>query len=439
MLNVGTASVCITPPIGLELTGFGGRPSGSVGVHDDLYAKALVVDDGAAKVAWVTTDLLSLDFGLVSEIRSCVEERVGIPPERVMLSSSHTHSGPATIRLRGVGDMDPAYTSTLVRYIEGAICAADADRRPAALGYGRGDVQVGINRRERRDAGTVLGKNPKRPVSPWVHVLRVDREGGAGAALFSHAAHPVVLGGGNLFVSADYPGYAMRFVEQAEEVAALFANGCCGDINSDPVGGTFEDARRLGTILGAEVVKTFERVVGQEDLSVRSHAETVALPLIDPPPPEEAERVVEEQRRALEEMVAAGEPPHRTRIPREMVRWAEDMLDLSRRGVAGATQAFEIQAFAFGDDIAVVGLPGEVFVHYALNIERESPFEHTFVVECTNGCIGYVPAAADYPQGGYEVDYAYRLYGTQMIASESEQVILAGAERVLACLRAEEA
>ena len=439
MLTIGTTSVCITPPIGLELTGFGGRPSGSIGVHDDLYAKALVFDDSFTKIAWVTTDLLSLGFDIVAEIRSRVEERVGIPPAQVMFSSSHTHSGPATITLRGVGDRDPSYVATLIRQIEGAIFAADASRRPAALGYGRSDVQIGINRRERRESTTVLGRNPGRPVSPWVHVLRVDRKDAPGAALFSHAAHPVVLGGENLFVSADYPGYAMRFVERAEGVTALFANGCCGDINSDPARGTFEDARRLGTILGAEVIKTFERVEGRGDLRIRARTETVELPLIDPPPPEEAERALHEHRRALDDQVASGAPPHQTRIPRELIRWAEDMLDLSKRGVTGATQAFEIQGFAFGDEIAVVGLPGEMLVQYALNIERDSPFEHTFVVGYTNGCIGYVPPAADYPDGGYEVDYAYRLYGTQMIAPESERIILEGATRVLERLRSGEA
>lgn len=430
--EAGVASVCITPPVGVDLTGFGGRPSGCTGIHDDLYAKALVLTDGSQKVALVTSDLLSLDFDIVADLRERVAQKLDIPAGHILLSSSHTHSGPTTITLRGMGDRDEAYIAVLKRHIVGAIVMADAARQPVRVGYGKGHVQVGINRREWTEKqGTILGRNPAGPVLPEVDVLRFDSaDGSPFAVFFSHAAHPVVLGRNNLLISADYPGYTMRFVERNEPVAALFAEGCCGNINADRVGGTFEVARRLGTMLGAEVVRTLEAITTTGDVHLSVATEVVHLPLIDPPPMEEAKRTFDEHQAKVKKLVQEGTDEHSLMVPKAYMAWASDMLDLARRGVKGQTQPFEIQAIALGD-VAIVALPGEVFVQYALNIRERSPFPHTLVLGYSNGCIGYVPTAADYPYGGYEVDTAYQLYGTQMIGPESEEIILEGAMRVL--------
>ncbi len=118
--KAGVAVANITPPVGVDMTGFGGRPSGAIGIHDDIFAKVLVLDDGNQQLVIVTSDLLSLDFDLVQRIRELIEANIGIPPENVMLNSSHTHSGPATITLRGLGERDEDYVDVLVKKIAGA-------------------------------------------------------------------------------------------------------------------------------------------------------------------------------------------------------------------------------------------------------------------------------------------------------------------------------
>lgn len=107
-LLAGVAAVNITPPVGVPLTGFAGRKSGCTGIHDELYAKALVLAAENTQLAWVTTDLLGWDFDLVARIRHDVEEQIGIPASHWLLSSTHTHSGPALITLRGFGARDEA-------------------------------------------------------------------------------------------------------------------------------------------------------------------------------------------------------------------------------------------------------------------------------------------------------------------------------------------
>src|SRR5262245_38324847 len=105
-LKAGAAETVITPPLGIDLTGFGGRPGSATGVHSDLYARALVLESGADRLAIVSLDVLGLDPDLVSRTRALVEAATGIPGERVLLNSSHTHSGPAVETLRGLGERD---------------------------------------------------------------------------------------------------------------------------------------------------------------------------------------------------------------------------------------------------------------------------------------------------------------------------------------------
>ena len=432
-LKAGVAVANITPPVGVDMTGFGGRSSGAVGIHDDLFAKVLVLDDGNRKLVIVTSDLLSLDFDLVARIRELIEEQLHIPPENVMLNSSHTHSGPTTISLRGLGKRDESYVNVLVKKIVGATLEADAKLVDAKLGFGRGDVQIGVNRRQKRDDGAVvLGINPDGKVAPYVDVVRVDdAEEKPMAILFSHSAHPVVLGGSNLLISADYPGYAMQVVQKVEKSSvAMFAQGCCGNINSNPVGRTFEDARRLGTILGAAVIGTAEQIKTQSEIELRSCSKSIDLPLQEPIPVAEARILVENYQKELAEIKEEGIGRPRSYMVEGQLEWARDTLKEAQEGKKSRTQAFEIQAMQLGD-MAIVSLTGEVFIELALEIAERSPYKQTIVLAYTNGCIGYVPDEKSYPDGGYEVSSAYRYYGTLMIKPESDRMIRDSAVAIL--------
>jgi hypothetical protein len=424
-LQAGAASVVITPPVGVDLSGFAGRSTGNTGIHDDLTAKALVVDDGRRRIALVTMDLIGLSPDLVEKIRDLVQQQGGIPPTHLLLNASHTHFGPGTIPFRGMGTRDEAYLNLLVRQVAGAVRMAIDRMVPARVGVGRGAVRIGINRREKRPDGVILGKNPEGKVAPYVDVMRVDREDGRPLALlFTHATHPVTLGGKCLLVTADFPGYAMRFVERwmPEGGVALFAQGCCGDINPEVVGGTFSDVERSGTALGAAVIGTAARITTSEEVELRVATRRLALPLQDPPSVEEAERLLEEYQKRLDEGRTTGKEWGWVRHDTGMVEWAQDLLRLSQEGEKGLTQGFTIQGIRM-QDTAIIGMDGEVFVDYALDFDTRSPFRQTIVLGYSNGCIGYIPTEEAYAEGGYEVDSAYRYYGTLMIAAESDRMI----------------
>ena len=94
-LLTGAAEVVITPPVGTFLDGYGGRDGGSVGVHDDLHARAIVVDDGTTQAAIVSCDLIGVDRRLVARARELASAATSIPTGNIMIAATHTHAGPA--------------------------------------------------------------------------------------------------------------------------------------------------------------------------------------------------------------------------------------------------------------------------------------------------------------------------------------------------------
>lgn len=437
-LMAGIATVDITPPVGTWLAGFAGRYKGSEGIHDPLRARALVLDDGTTRLALITNDVLSISFESVDALKRMIADECGIGPERVMHNCSHTHSGPVMRRVTSSPEAgDDALMLTYMRKIVGAVKMAIADLKPARLGVGRTEVQVGINRRERTpDGGTKLGRNPDLPVAPYVDVWRVDGVDGCPRAIFfSHACHPVTRAADNYQISADYPGRAQQVVELVfPGCQAMFGQGCAGNINSEPCGGSFEDVWRLGTALGGAVVKAAAFATTTPDVSLRSVYEHVEIPLEDPPPVSEARarlaKAQEQYDRAVAERSAekaGGEEAN--------LRWAQRVLDLSKQGVTDLKMRYDMQAFGMNDAV-IVALPGEVFVEYQLNIAAASPFAFTTVLGVSNGCPSYIPTAAEFPFGGYEVDSSMRFYGATRLSPRCEQVILHAADRLLGQLAA---
>jgi neutral ceramidase len=437
-LHASAAQAVITPPLGIDLTGFGGRPGPASTVHDDLYVRALVLAQGEARVAIVTLDVLGLAPELVATIRSLVASRTGVPASHLLLNCSHTHAGPATMTLRGLGERDAAYEDVLGRTVAGAVAMAADRLEPARLALGRGAAHVGINRRQRlADGRTVLGENPMGTYDPSVPVLRVDGADGRPIAVaFSHATHPVILGSENTGLSADLPGPAVAFVRQsrvggAAEAMPLFMQGCCGDINPTERG-SHEAVRGLGTRLGAAAVIGAESAEPLEGAPLAARGDPLPLPLQPPPSPKECRALRDAEAARLREAEsrapAGGE--YALRPPRAMVEWAADLLRLSESPEPPRTVPLELQCLRIGD-LAVVAMAGEAFIDLGRAIVARSPAPHTLVLGYSNGLIGYLPTAASFPLGGYEVDTAYRYFGTLMVTDACESLIVEEAARRL--------
>lgn len=418
-LSAGIARADITPPVGIRSSGFASRGP-LTRHHDPLLATALVLADTApGTLALLTCDLIGLDADTVAEVRAVVTARTGIPGEQVMISCTHTHYGPDAFRAHD----DPlvqAYRANLIHVLAGLVEEAAHNPRPAQLGVGWGQSDIGVNRREKLpDGRVILGQNPGGPVDRAVGVLRIDSiDGKPLACLVNFQTHPVSQGSQTDHISADYPGRMREMVEQITGVPCLFLQGACGDVNALIMAPGYEPARTLGTRLGGEVVRIWETIAPAPMAGLATASTTVALPGIRYGSPEaaaaRAQNLAVELERLRGEAAAEG-----------MIAWCERRLERARQAVQSwqggaampAIQA-EVQAWCVGErlrrpgdlesgaNLAVVGAPGEIFTEIGQRVKSGSPFAHTFFGALTNGYIGYVPMPAAYVDGGYEVEHA---------------------------------
>jgi hypothetical protein len=375
-------------------------------VHDELYAKAVVISDADDEMAIVTLDLCGLDPNITETIREDVEKRVGIDGDKITLCCSHTHSGPATYTLRGIEYRDEFYIGGMEKSIVGAIHEASRNKRESTVRFGEGRSDVGINRRERAPSGEIiLGRNPLGVMDPTVSVMAIE-SGGFNTVLYNYASHPIVLGPANLLYSADFPGYATKTIEGSMKgTVAMFIQGCAGDINSTVGAGTFDDAERLGGSLGAEVVRAIGRSEVEADPRLESAVKKVRL-MLELPSDEEIERSRERYRNNL---MAAKEKGNRPWINywSSFSKWADAAAELARRGERRPVHEVEVQALRVGGTVLVT-IPGEPLTEMALAIKARSKFRHTIVAGYVNdSSIGYIPTPQAFAEDGYEVT-AYR-------------------------------
>ncbi len=375
-LRVGVAKADVTPPPGVRMYGYGARGEHvSTGVHDPLYAKAIVLTDGQRTAAWVTMDLGYADKPLTSDIRAAVSAALGF--DDVFLTSSHTHSGPTF-----VPDFPSAanpWIQELRRKVTAAIVEAHGALQPARLGVGWGRVDLGHNRRRVRADGTVemLWENrrgiPTSPVDKSVAVVAFDTPAGEPiATLVNLAIHPVVLGPENLEYSADYPGAMMAVVERGVGGQAMFLQGAAGDINpfwdkTSLADGAYEQMRSMGETIGAEVVRVRKELLFAD-------VDSIALGV---------ERVQISPRWDIDD------PAIRAGVRRDYVE------RFGREGEA------EVKTLLIGSDLALASFPGEFFVEHGLRLKDESVVINTLFVGYSNGHLGYFPTIKAAAQGGY--------------------------------------
>ena len=223
-MKVGAAQVDITPKPGVELSGFAARIQPSTGVLDPLFAKALYLADGSERVLWIHCDLVGFDREIVLEFREWAQQRLGLAAGQVMLSATHTHSGPCTIHLQECGRYDPAYAKLLQGCLREAGEAAVAQTEDCEVITTEGRLDLAVDRRQQASKHT----------DPRVAALGFRRNDGAfKAVVVNYPMHPVALGSSNRQISTDMPGQAaLRLSRQLPgNPAVLVTNGACGNLN----------------------------------------------------------------------------------------------------------------------------------------------------------------------------------------------------------------
>ncbi len=436
MLRVGADERKITPATGVDLAGFALREGPSEGIHDDLWCRVVVLDDGETRVALAALDLLRLDFELDAAIRREVSETGELDPAHVLLNCSHTHAGPATSSLGGTGVANQDYVSRLPSLIAAAVRDATSDLARCRLSYGEAPVRIGINRREATAEGSLrIGRNPAGLTDTRMRVVRADTDEASPAVIvFNTACHGTTLKEDNKSVSAEWMGAAASLLRKTAvgDARPVFLQGCCGQINADAES-RFEEVDRLGAEAAEAVVAAACQSQPFEGVPLGGKLERIGLPVADAPPADRAQADLREAEEAAEQARRDGLPPYRIRAQESLVAYTRRMLERSQRGAERETVPFAVQVVRIGE-LAIVGLSGEVFFEFAQRIAAESPFRHTLVLGYSNGCTCYVPTEEAFVEGGYEADDSFRWYGIPPLMPHAGEVMTQAAARMLADL-----
>ena len=422
-LKIGAASVKVTPPVGTPLAGYYSVRL-TKNIHDDLYAKTLVIEKDGTKIAIVECDFVGIPALFVNKVREIVKKAIGIDPTHVMIGATHCHTGPVIpddpswltpnpsyLANRGIDPKTEAgrtlasYISKLPGLIAQSIIQANAALKPAKLSFGKGhEDSISFNRRFFMTDGTVGWNpglhNPKiikpaGPIDPAVDVLYAETADSRAISTFvNFALHLDEVGGTD--VSADLPFYLSNVLEKIKgsDMVTIFSQGCSGNINhinvkgEAPQSGNFR-AEKNGTILAAEVLKTYTRLSPLNIKAIKVKSEIVNIPL--------AEISKEELSWARKTAATFGKPNAAPFL--DLVK-AIKMLSVEER--QGKPIQAEIQVFSLGDSCAIVSFPYEMFTELGQYLKSRSPYPYTIITEITNGYNGYMPDAKAYSEGNYE-------------------------------------
>lgn len=450
-LQAGAARIRLDPPLGLAMLGYGSRVGRATGVHDDLCAQALVISDGARKLALCGVDLLAIGKRIADEICSLVAEQSDIAADAILIGATHTHSAPAfnlfaTPRADATisEDRSADWERALPGKIAAAIVAASRALEPAVLKAVRARFTLGTNRRLLRVDGKIqLAANYSGVADDAAVALGAFRpDGSAIAVILNYPCHGVVLCEDNLLYSRDWMGFALDEIERGlargagAAPIAIFMQGATGNI--DPRSrGSFEVAADWGHAAGRALVAALTTAPALGVSTIAGRRIDLKLKL---KPTADALAIARNCAAQTEASLAnhrGGEGRQLKRLrdhhqqSLDAIRALETLEGANRRDqrvdLERAEMTTSMSVFALGD-LAIIGIPGEAFVEFGLALRANPYFAHTLVACYCNDLVGYLPTRAAYAQGGYEVESA-------RVAEGSGEAIVASALAIMRELR----
>jgi neutral ceramidase len=419
-VTVGVAKLDITPDLPIRLSGYQNRPTEAARAETRLFARALAIgSDDEKPVVLITAELIGIGAETSDQVAAALQAKHGIDRSRIALSATHVHSGPAltdAIPFMFSKDLPPdesdriaRYTATLREKLIQVAEAALADRKAGRLAWSEGRVDFAAQRRVVVDGmWKTFGVVPQGPVDHALPVLRATNERGDVRAVFiNYACHCTTLTGGDNFVHHDWAGDAARRIEAANAGAvALVALGCGADANPNPRGA--EAVAGHGAKVAAEVKRLLTAPLRPLGPITATSFRTIELPFDRVVPREElAKRAADRSKIAAAyaaskflERLDAGRP-----LPKSV--------------------PYPIQTWAFGSELAMVFLGGEVVSEYSLRLKRELDGSRLWVNAYSNSLPCYIPSKRMVPEGGYEVDSSmdYYAWPTRLASGTEDQII----------------
>lgn len=369
----------ITPRESQWLVGYG--PRRSEGVHDSLYHRILVLDDGRRPFVLVSSDLGAFSPSVFDRFCGELKRRTGVEEDQIWWSVTHTHAGPELGPYElAAGFFPERFQHEWDRDYAGEVQALLMDRveealkklQPARLRIGTATALANTNRRARTPEGKiVLGINPYGPVDRQIGLIRLERPDGSPLALVAnYAMHGTVLGAVKQ-ISGDAPGIVASYVEEQLGAPLLYVNGAAADVG--PLYFFQSNFRRLPefkVLLGDPILQADRSLLGEPAGQVE----------------------LKHQLRFVETPMKPG------------LDWPEALSAYQRRTPAGERQVrIPVRFLRLSQDTVLWSAPLELFSQIAQQVRQASPFSHTFYFGYTNGWLGYLPTAAAFAEGGYEI------------------------------------
>lgn len=377
--RAATVKIDITPDSPEWLLGYGARQS--TGVLDPIFHRILALDDGDRRFVFVASDICLISPVEYEKVARALEQQTGIDRLHFWWSMSHTHSapevGPPGLAVAFLGDrytheIDPSYTEMVERKLVDGVVQAFEQLEEARLAAGWGHSLANINRRARDVEGdTRLGLNPLGPTDRRLGLLRFERLDGSPIALLAnYPIHGTVLGPANVEISGDAPGVVAEYVESKVGAPLVFLNGAAGD--QAPIYSVYPDARaghlsEFRRLLGEPILEANRRLgVADQKLKIGASELIVETPMKD----------------GLE--------------------WPDALRDYAATRGEASLVRLPVRVLQLSDEIVIWSAPIELFSQVAVRVRARSRFPFTFYAGYTNGWLGYLLTADEWPHGGYE-------------------------------------
>ena len=385
---------------GLDLSGYALRVQPCTGVRDAISVTALALESDTVLWVLISADALGFAIDVADQMRgniAAAARQIGSWKEiQVCLAATHSHSAPASMNLRECGKVNSPWLESARDMIIQTAVESINNLQPARFGAGQTDVR-----------GVALNRRKSTFVDNELSVWRVDQENGKPLAIvMNFACHPVVLSHENRSISADYPGEVRCALQEEFHVPVLFLTGAAGDINPIHRGETDALKRTAAPLIDAAKV-LLPQIETSPKVLLRGASMRLDLPLLPRPPREELITI------------AASDP-----LPARRA-WAEQALLTSvyvPLTVPCALQTWRVNSAA----LAAIGC--ELFASLGLLLKstfKEKGIQSTLLAAYANGNLGYVPDAAAYECGGYEVDNAHYYYAQPAcVAPVAGEIIL---------------
>ncbi len=438
VFQAGAAVSNITPPLGELIVG-GWQPFPAKHIHDELFARCLVLDDGTTKLAFVICDNVGIPREVFELARRYLHDETGLPVDNVLMASTHTHSattasGPSKVIWQ---DELTDYQNFIARRISDGVRRALNNLEPAKIAWGSADEPSEVfNRRwhvtdpamllnpfggtdkvrMNPPAGSASLLRPAGPIDPQISFLSVKSKAGRPIALLANYSLHYVGGVPAGDVSADYFGYFASYIEdklganhQDKPFVGMLSNGTSGDINNinfqqknarqDPYSKMQEVAQKIAT-------RVFE---AHQHAEFRDHV-TLSAMAVDLP------LAVRRPTQEMLDHLAAATATDSVIVERQSKEaiYAERLAKLKN---APETISVPLQTFRIGE-LGIAAVPFETFVEIGLDLKQRSPFKQTFTIELANGSFGYLPTPEQHELGGYET-----WLGTNFVEFEASRKI----------------